>query len=154
MFILELKVWDALCNFYKEMRTDVSAFQLSVRSPRKVHRSCGGNPPSGSSSILRRCKRLARPRRRSACNTLFISAAYGGLRSGRASHHFSAKASASLRRHSEHGRCPAANAVGSSRKNSRRRLLKSSTQQIHCLDPNDAASACSCLSENTRRGCP
>jgi hypothetical protein len=86
--------------------------------------------------VTRRCcsgavvwRVLVSVRRASACSTSSISAAHGGLRSRRASRHFSAKASASLRRHSKQGRCPAANAVGSSRKYS---SVLSLVPNCHC----------------------
>jgi hypothetical protein len=77
------------------------------------------------------------------CSTLSISAAYGGAAKPARLAPFFSKGFRVLAAASKQGRCPAANAVGSSRKNnsvyerpqtSRRGALKLSTQQIHCLD--------------------
>ncbi len=78
------------------------------RKPRYRMRS--SHHPAIASS-LRRCSRFDFPSSRSACSTTSISGAL--CEPG----NFAAKASASCRRHSKHGRCPAANAVTSSRKN-------------------------------------
>ena len=66
--------------------------------------------------------------------------------------HASAKTHGIARRHSKHGRCPAASAVASSRKNSsvyrfgvitaRCRPLNSSTQQIHALVSSGGGRVC------------
>ena len=125
--------------------------QILQKRRQAAHRSCAG---AGVWHVLVGVR---------ACSTLSISAAYGGLRSRRASRHFTAKNLRVVAAALKQGRCPAANAVGSSRKNSsvyerpqtsRRRPLKSSTRQIHFSTPTDVASISSRMCESARRGCP
>jgi hypothetical protein len=99
-----------------------------------------GSSPAGAEWVTWRLRRSTRSR----CSTASISLAHGRRSRPRAARHASAKSRKSRRRQYAHGRCPAASAVASSRKNSavhrpggigsRRMPLHSRTQQIHARD--------------------